>query len=151
MALTFSRQRFRYLPALLLAFFAGLVTHCYARHLPHWVAQYVPDTLWALWVYLALVFIASRLVTWQALCYALAFSYCMEVTQLYHTAWIDSVRATTIGALILGSTFQWGDLLCYTVGILSGALIDVSLQQPQLETASIQWDNFESTEPNAMV
>lgn len=163
MASTFSRQRFRYIPALLLAFFAGLATHHYAKHLPHWVGQYIPDTLWALWVYLALVFIAPRLVTWQALGYALAFSYFMEVTQLYHAVWIDSVRATTLGGLVLGSTFQWSDLLCYTIGILAGVLIDVSLQPKHFkheakikaDFESGQWQHngttAECTELNAMV
>ena len=48
----------------------------------------------------------------------------IEISQLYHAPWIDSIRATTLGGLILGFGFLWSDLICYTVGIVIGAIID---------------------------
>lgn len=55
---------------------------------------------------------------------SIIFSYGIEISQLYHAPWIDSIRATTLGGLILGFGFLWSDLICYTVGIVIGAIID---------------------------
>lgn len=123
------RHRLAYLPALVIAFLTGMATHFLARHLPRFVANYVPDTLWALWVVMMIVFLWPRLSTLRAVVYALGFAYIIEATQLYHASWIDAFRATILGHLILGDTFHWADLLCYTIGILGGALIDLTLRR----------------------
>ena len=36
---------------------------------------------------------------------AMAFSIAIELSQLYHAPWIDSIRQTTLGGLILGLAF----------------------------------------------
>lgn len=132
-----SRHRPPYLVAVLIAFLGGLTTHFAAKHLPRFVAEHVPDTLWALWVYLGIVYLAPRLSLWRAIGYALAFSYAIETSQLYHAPWLDSIRATLLGKLILGDTFSWSDLGCYTIGIAGGAWLDVMLQaRPQRHAAN---------------
>ncbi|GAB3756189.1 ribosomal maturation YjgA family protein [Spirosoma pomorum] len=55
---------------------------------------------------------------------AFSFSVCIELGQLYHAPWIDSLRATRLGGLVLGFSFVWSDLLCYAVGVSLGALIE---------------------------
>ena len=55
---------------------------------------------------------------------ALVFSYLIEISQLYHALWIDAIRATTLGGLVLGFVFLWSDILCYTVGVLLGIIVD---------------------------
>jgi hypothetical protein len=55
---------------------------------------------------------------------ALGFSWSVEVSQLYHAPWIDAIRATIPGKLVLGNTFHWPDLPAYAVGIAIGALIE---------------------------
>src|SRR3954464_6144190 len=54
----------------------------------------------------------------------MAFSVLIEVSQLYHAPWLDSIRHTTLGGLILGYGFLWGDLACYAVGIGLGVVIE---------------------------
>ena len=49
---------------------------------------------------------------------ALVFSYLIEISQLYHAPWIDAIRSTALGGLVLGFGFLWSDILCYTVGVL---------------------------------
>lgn len=56
--------------------------------------------------------------------YALAFAWSVEFSQLYHAPWIDTIRSTRIGHLILGSTFNAPDLLAYAVGIGIGAAVE---------------------------
>ena len=43
---------------------------------------------------------------------------------MYHAPWIDTLRANPVGELILGSQFDWTDLVCYAVGILIALLVD---------------------------
>lgn len=128
------RPRLVYIPLVCTVFCAGLATHVVRAHLPHFLAEYVPDTLWALWVFLVVVCIARCLSTERAAAYALAFAYLTELGQLYHTPWIDHIRSTTLGHLVLGDTFQWSDLLCYTAGIAIGTAVDLTLQQRQPRT-----------------
>ena len=56
---------------------------------------------------------------------AVAFSAAIEISQLYHAPWIDSIRQTTVGGLILGFGFLWSDLVCYALGVAIGVTIEV--------------------------
>lgn len=59
---------------------------------------------------------------------ALAVCYLVELSQLAHGEWIDELRSGgTIGHLVLGQGFSWGDLLAYTVGAAFAILIDVEM------------------------
>ena len=58
---------------------------------------------------------------------ALAFSCAIEFSQIYHAAWIDSIRATTVGHLVFGSGFSWADIAAYSVGILLACLFEMGL------------------------
>ena len=49
--------------------------------------------------------------------YALITAYADEFTQIYQGDWIDAIRKTQIGHLILGTAFSWFDMLAYTVGV----------------------------------
>jgi hypothetical protein len=48
----------------------------------------------------------------------------VELSQLYHAAALDAVRATTAGHLVLGSGFDLRDLVAYGVGVGLVALLD---------------------------
>lgn len=54
------------------------------------------------------------------------FALAIEVSQLHHAPWIDALRATRPGGLVLGYDFVWSDLLCYATGIAFGALADAA-------------------------
>jgi hypothetical protein len=49
----------------------------------------------------------------------------VELSQLYHAPWIDSIRQTTLGGLILGFGFLWTDLACYAFGVGLGVLLEL--------------------------
>ena len=97
------------------------------------VKTYVGDTLWALMVFLSFGFIFTRWATKTLILAAFFFSFGIEISQLYHAPWLDNLRATRAGGLILGFTFVWSDLICYTVGIAIGALIDIFLFPARLQ------------------
>jgi len=55
---------------------------------------------------------------------SLLFCYAIEFSQLYQAPWINNIRHTVIGGLILGEVFLWGDMLSYTVGVGIGIFIE---------------------------
>jgi glycopeptide antibiotics resistance protein len=55
------------------------------------------------------------------------FSFAIECSQLYSSDWINSIRNTVIGALILGRGYLTVDLVRYTFGILVAYFIDMYL------------------------
>jgi hypothetical protein len=55
---------------------------------------------------------------------AFGIAVAVELSQLYHAPWIDAIRATRLGALAIGSVFNWPDLPAYACGVALGAFID---------------------------
>jgi hypothetical protein len=102
----------------------GLGSRRFAGHLPGFVASYAGDTLWALAAFLSIGLFLPRTSTGRVALLALSFSILIEISQLYHAPWIDAIRRTTLGGLILGYDFVWSDLACYAVGVGLGALIE---------------------------
>ncbi|MBC7383586.1 MAG: DUF2809 domain-containing protein [Bacteroidia bacterium] len=58
------------------------------------------------------------------LLYEFVFSYIIKFSQLFQVGWINSLRTTVLGALVLGSGFLWIDLVCYFTGIVLAFAID---------------------------
>lgn len=102
----------------------GLILRSRFAGLSGFAAKYGGDSLWALLVFCGLAFAFQRLSTLRVALIALAFAYCIEFSQIYHASWIDEIRSTRLGALVLGSTFNWPDLVAYAVGICVGAFTD---------------------------
>jgi hypothetical protein len=119
-----TRRRIISALAIALAIVVGLGSRRFGASLPGFVAAYAGDTCWAAAVYFFLLLLAPRLRPLHAAPIALAISYADELSQLYHAPWIDSLRATTLGGLILGFGFLWSDLICYTVGVALATAID---------------------------
>jgi len=72
-------------------------------------------------VFCGLGFLKPGLSTLRLAVYALLISYVDEFSQLYQAPWINAVRGTYVGHLILGSTFSWYDMAAYTLGVAFGA------------------------------
>jgi hypothetical protein len=109
----------------------GLGSRRYARYLPGFVATYAGDTLWALALFLVLGLILPRVATGIVAVLALIGSLAVEVSQLYHAPWLDSLRQTTLGGLVLGFGFLWSDLACYLVGVGLGVVLEWGMARLQ--------------------
>jgi hypothetical protein len=105
-----------------------------ARVLPQFVVTYAGDTLWALTVFLTLGFLFSKTPTLQIALLAIGISCAVEVFQLYQADWINVVRETLPGKLLLGSGFLWSDFICYTVGCAAGAAAEFVASVNKLKT-----------------
>ena len=60
----------------------------------------------------------------------------MELSQLYHAPWIDSLRANRLGGLILGYGFLWSDVACYVTGVSLGVLIEILISRYESRKAA---------------
>lgn len=119
------RKRAAYLIAAGTVLGVGLASRRHGAALPTFVARYAGDTLWALMVYLGLGVVVPTARTSRRAALALALSYSVEASQLYRAPWIDALRQTAIGGLVLGYGFLWSDIACYTIGVSLGAALDV--------------------------
>ena len=117
------RNRFVYLILIIVTIILGLLSRKVSG-LPEVISAYSGDVLWAMMVFFFIAFIFNKKSTIFIIFWAIIFSYSIEISQLYHAPWIDAIRNTTLGALVLGFGFLWSDLVCYTVGIIIGAIID---------------------------
>jgi hypothetical protein len=119
------------LPLIALVACLGIGSRRFASSLPGFVASFAGDTLWALAAFLGFGLLLPRASTLRVALLAISFSIVVEVSQLYHAPWIDSIRRTTLGGLALGYGFVWSDLACYAVGVVLGILIEWIIRHPQ--------------------
>ncbi|QFK71929.1 DUF2809 domain-containing protein [Pradoshia sp. D12] len=117
-------SRFFYLTAIILCIILGLASRLYSSMLHPFLAQHAGDALWAMMVYFGFRFLFVQKKPFLAFGFSVLFSFGIEFSQLYQAAWINQIRNTTIGALILGKGFLWIDLLRYTLGIMMAVIID---------------------------
>ena len=103
----------------------GIGSRRYAHDLPGFILAYAGDTLWALAAFLGFGLCLPRASTGTIAMLAMAFSVAIELSQLYHAPWIDSIRQTTLGGLILGFGFLWSDLACYAAGVGVGVILEL--------------------------
>jgi hypothetical protein len=91
------------------------------------LGKYPGDALWALMVFLGLGLLARTASTLRLGAVAFAIAALVETSQLWHPAWLDAIRATTLGHLVLGSWFAPGDFVAYAIGVALGVGSEVLL------------------------
>jgi hypothetical protein len=121
-------RRRSYLFAVIFATVAmGLLSRKYLWLFPSVLGKYPGDVLWAQMVYWAVGFVFPSASIAKVASSALAVSYTDELCQLYQAPWINQIRSTSLGHLILGSAFSWVDMLSYTVGVALCTVIEAML------------------------
>jgi len=124
-----ARSRPLYIILSVLVIAAGLLWRSRFLPLPTFLTKYGGDALWALLIFVGLGFVFNKASTQRLAFGALCFSWAVEFSQLYHAPWIDMIRSTLPGRLILGSTFNWPDLPAYAFGIAIGAVVEFSFRR----------------------
>jgi hypothetical protein len=105
----------------------GLASRRFRSALPAFAGAYAGDVLWAAMVYLLIAAVWNRAPIRHVAAAAAIFSLAIELGQLYHAPWIDAVRDTRLGGLVLGFGFLWSDLVCYAAGIALAFALDYRL------------------------
>lgn len=116
------RNRLLYAVFTIVVIMLGLSSRKFAFALPDLLNDYLGDALWALMIFVGFGFLFPKIETKKLAFISLIFCYGIEISQLYHAEWIDSIRATTLGGLVLGYGFLWSDLVAYTIGVGVGML-----------------------------
>ncbi|MDA8446070.1 DUF2809 domain-containing protein [Paracidovorax valerianellae] len=91
---------------------------------PSALGKYPGDALWALMVMFGWACVWPRMAPLRLAALALATSFAVEFSQLYQAPWINAIRSTTPGHLVLGSWFGAMDLVAYAVGVACGLGLD---------------------------
>ncbi|ATI53057.1 DUF2809 domain-containing protein [Bacillus anthracis] len=123
------RNRLLYAMFTILVIILGLSSRKFAFALPALLNDYLGDALWALMIFIGFGFLFPKIETKKLAFISLMFCYGIEVSQLYHAEWIDSIRATTLGGLVLGYGFLWSDLVAYTIGVGVGMFCEFMLRK----------------------
>ena len=119
------RKRFVYGIATILVIFVGLASRRVSELFPAVLGKYPGDVLWALMVFVGLGFFWPNASILGLAISALSISYLDEISQFYQAAWINDIRNTALGHLVLGSAFSWFDMLSYTIGVSIGVLWEI--------------------------
>ncbi|WP_269922974.1 DUF2809 domain-containing protein [Psychrobacillus psychrodurans] len=88
------------------------------------IVNHAGDTLWAIMVYFLFRIIFVHKSLHLAIYLSFVFCFCIEFSQLYQTDWINTIRGSLLGALILGKGFLAEDLIRYSIGIVLAYLQD---------------------------
>lgn len=118
------KRRLPYLIAAVVTMILGYSTRMCADSLPKFVADHFGDALWACMIYWGFRAVWVHKKWFWAASFSIIFCFGIELSQLYQAAWINEIRRTVLGGLVLGSGFLSVDLLRYSLGILLAILID---------------------------
>lgn len=121
------RKQLTYLALTFLMLLLGLASRIYGYLLFDVLELNAGDAFWAAMVYFGVRFILVTRPPLFSLLFSLLFSFGIELSQLYQMEWINNIRGTTLGTLILGRGFLIVDLYRYSFGILMAFVIDVLL------------------------
>jgi glycopeptide antibiotics resistance protein len=117
-------KRFAYVLAVVMTIIFGLASRKFGHLLPPFVAENAGDMLWAMMVYFGFRFLLVRKNMLTAICLSFLFSFAIEFSQLYQADWINQLRATVLGALVLGKGYLTVDLIRYITGIIFATALD---------------------------
>lgn len=109
----------------------GLASRKYPGMFPAVLDKYPGDSLWAIMVFLGFAFLWPKAKTPFLATLAIFFSLAIETSQLYQADWINNIRSTTLGHLVLGAAFSWTDILAYAVGVGIISCIDAVILKVQ--------------------
>ncbi|MFT7588100.1 MAG: hypothetical protein ACI959_000306 [Limisphaerales bacterium] len=124
------KRRLVYLLFLIIVLFSGLASRAkVAEQWPEFISTYSGDTLWALLVYYLFAILFFGHSAKRIFIYAIVFAFAIEISQLYQADWLNKIRHSTFGSLVLGRGFLWTDFLCYFTGIIFGFIVDRILRK----------------------
>lgn len=93
------------------------------------VPLFIGDILWAIMIFFGIRFIIPESDVKVVAFISIIMCYLVEISQLYRADWINAIRSTLIGRLVLGQGFLWSDIIFYTVGVAVAYKLDRFLRR----------------------
>ncbi len=116
------RNRKLYLFLVIATIGVGLLSR--TRFVPNVIYPYVGDYLYAVMVFFIIGFLFNTSTSLKVAITSVLICFLIEFFQLYQADWINAVRSTKLGALVLGNGFLWSDIICYTFGGITGYVLE---------------------------
>jgi hypothetical protein len=121
----FNKSRVIYLFTIISVIVLGLISRKIS-----FVPLFVGDILWATMIFFMIKFLIGNKGISPVALISILICFLVEISQLYQTEWINAIRHTLPGRLILGQGFLWSDLVAYTGGIALGVMLDIYVITP---------------------
>lgn len=118
-------MRLPYIIAVVITILLGLASRKYSHILPLFATENFGDMFWSMMVYFGFHFLLVNKSLFTAVFLSFIFCFGIEFSQLYQEYWINQIRNTLLGALILGKGFLTVDLIRYTAGIILASVLDM--------------------------
>jgi hypothetical protein len=119
-----TKQRFKYAIIILTVIIVGLLSRKITA-----LPAATGDALYATIMYFIVRFCSLKSKIRKVAIIGWCICFAIELSQLYHAGWINSIRTTLPGRLILGQGFLWSDLLAYVSGIVAAGLMDTFMRR----------------------
>ena len=119
------RRRLIYIFLVITTIVIGLLSR--ADFIPILIYPYLGDVLYALMVFFLLGLLFPSMPSIKLTLFAIIICFLIELSQLYQADWINAIRNTRFGGLLLGYGFLWSDLISYLIGGLLGFSIELFL------------------------
>lgn len=101
----------------------GLASKFYQGPLQFWVNNSFSSIFYEMfWIFLAALIWPRLPPGWVAF-WVFVVTSVLEFLQLWKPPFLQAIRSTLIGRLLLGNSFVWGDFLYYVLGCAVGWLI----------------------------
>ncbi|HET7539014.1 MAG TPA: DUF2809 domain-containing protein [Polyangiaceae bacterium] len=97
--------------------------------LPEWITLYAGDVAWGALFFTLFCLVRPTLSPAGAWVAAVVTTEIIEFSELYHTPWLDALRATRAGGLLLGHLFLWSDVVCVALGATLAAGAELAWQR----------------------
>jgi hypothetical protein len=116
------RNRKIYLGLILITIIAGMLSR--TNLIPKLIYPYAGDFLYALMFFFIIGFLFPNMKTLKTVLVSIGICYIIELLQLYQSEWINNIRNNNLGGLVLGFGFLWSDLFSYTLGGVTGFILE---------------------------
>jgi hypothetical protein len=93
------------------------------------VGKELGDVLWAVMFYAIILLIRPTTRPIVAGAISLFIAGGTELSQRYDASWINALRDTRLGGLLLGRHFRWEDMACFVVGSVAAATTHAILRR----------------------
>jgi hypothetical protein len=102
----------------------GLAVHLRGGLLSPNARDILGDALWAVMLAGWIGAVRPGVVLLRRSALVLAVCIVVECSQRYHTPWLDELRRTALGHLVLGSDYDPRDFVAYSLGVIAAMLLE---------------------------
>jgi ABC-type branched-subunit amino acid transport system permease subunit len=135
------RNRTLYAFLLIVTIVAGLATRSTLFNMPHIFGKYPGDSLWAVMMFWGVGLIFPRLSTSRTAGLVILICFVVETIKLLPWDWLNSIRQTTLGHLVLGRAFTWQNYPAYLAGVILASLGEVFIARRRVPAGTSEDTN----------